>query len=158
MRVISRRGSHAWQAGGFTLLELLVVIAIMAALSAAFPLAMNRFVPARRVDAAARQLLADVRLAEARSVATGRPVEVVPAVNGYTISEPGSPAAISTRTWRASTALSLKANDGSRDLVAFRIFPDGSSSGARFWIRDGERVRAVVVSELTSHADIETGP
>jgi hypothetical protein len=117
-------------------------------------------VPARRVDAAARQLLADIRLAEARSIATGRPVEIVPAANGYTVSVPGATAAttISTREWRATTALSLKSNDESRELTAFRLFPDGSSSGAHFWIRDEERVRAVVVSELTSRAEIETGP
>jgi general secretion pathway protein H len=157
---VTSRRADVTRRGGFTLLELLVVMAIMAALSAAFPLALNRFVPARRVDAAARQLLSDIRLAEARSVATGRPVEIVPAANGYTVSEAGTPAAtvVSTRSWRASTALSLKSHDGSRELAAFRLFPDGSSSGAHFWIRDGERVRAVVVSELTSRAEIQAGP
>ena len=151
-----RRSSWVRRGGGFTLLELLVVIAIMAALSAAFPLALNRFVPARRVDAAARQLLADVRLAEARSVATGRPLEILPAANGYTVSEPGASAAvaISTRTWRATTALELKSSDGSRELAVFRVFPDGSSTGAAFRIRDGERVRTVIVSELTTRAEI----
>jgi general secretion pathway protein H len=158
--VTFRRVDLARRAGGFTLLEMLVVIAIMAALAAAFPLALSRFVPARRVDAAARQLLGDIRVAEARSLSTGRPVEIVPAANGYVVKEVGGSMVkpVSTRTWRTSTALSLKSRNGSRDLPVFRIFPDGSSSGAYFWIRDGERVRAVVVSELTSHVHIETGP
>jgi general secretion pathway protein H len=158
MRVTFRPDDAARRNGGFTLLELLVVIAIMAALTAAFPLALNRFVPARRVDAAARQLLADIRRAEARSAATGRVVQIVPAGSGYVVSETESPALISTRSWRASTALSLKSNDESRALTAFRVFPDGSSSGAHFWIRDGERARTVVVSELTSRAEIVAGP
>jgi hypothetical protein len=132
----------------------------MAALTAAFPLALNRFVPARRVDAAARVLLADIRFAEARSVATGHAIEIVPATNGYQVSLPGIPSAdaISTRRWRSSTALILKSSDDSRELSCFRIYPDGSSTGARFRIRDGERVREVIVSELTSRARVEAKP
>jgi general secretion pathway protein H len=156
---MSARPSRNPSAGGFTLLELLVVIAIMSALTAAFPLALNRFVPARRVDAAARELLADIRLAQARSVTVDRPVDVVPVANGYEVrasSEPGVKP-VSARQWRTSTALTLRSVDDSRDQSTFRVFPDGSSTGGHFFIRDGERVRSVIVSELTSRVRIESG-
>jgi len=145
--------------GGFTLLELLVVIAIMAALTAAFPLALNRFLPARRADAAARELLADIRLAQARSVTADRVVSIIPTANGYdvTVAETKGARRVSSRAWRTSTQLALRSLDDSRDLTSFRVFPDGSSTGGRFLIRDGARVRSVAVSELTSRVRIELG-
>jgi general secretion pathway protein H len=151
MQAMSVLSSKRTATGGFTLLELLVVIAIMAALSAAFPLALNRFVPARRADAAARELFADVRLAQARSVTVNRPVEIVPVPNGYEVRtlEDAGAQTVSTRRWRNTTGLSLHSLDDSHELAACRVFPDGSSTGARFAIRDGERLRTVTVSELT---------
>jgi general secretion pathway protein H len=154
---MSERAERAYRRGGFTLLELLVVIAIMAALTAAFPLALNRFVPARRVDAAARQLLSDVRLAEARSVASGEIVDIVPSGSGYDVKASAAKgmSTVSSRSWRSSTQLTLTSADESRALSALRVFPDGSSSGARFVIQDGERMRSLVVSELTSRVRLE---
>jgi general secretion pathway protein H len=152
--------SKSRRARGFTLLELLVVIAIMAALTAVFPLALNRFVPARRVDGAARELLADIRLAQARSVASNAPVEIVPSEHGYEV-RVGSGSGthvVAARKLRSSTVLALYSlADESHPLAAFRAFPDGSSSGGRFVLRDGERVRSVSVSQLTSRARIEAG-
>jgi general secretion pathway protein H len=153
------RPSRAGATSGFTLLELLVVIAIMSALTAAFPLALNRFVAARRVDAAARELLADIRLAQSRSVITDRPVDVVPVANGYEVRTASGSGVnpVTSRQWRTTTALALRSVDDSRDQSTFRVFPDGSSTGGRFSIRDGERVRCVIVSELTSRVRIEAG-
>ena len=144
---------------GFTLLELLVVIAIMAALTAAFPLALNRFVPARRADAAARELLADIRLAQARSVAADRVVSIVPTTHGYDVmaAELAETRTLSARVWRESTRLVLRSLDDTRELTTFGVFPDGSTTGGRFLIRDGERVRSVTVSELTARVRIESG-
>jgi general secretion pathway protein H len=132
---------------GFTLLELLVVIAIMAALSAAFPLALNRFVPARRVDAAARVLLADIRNAQARSVTTDRPVLLEVADHGYRTPD-------QSRELRVSTSLELRSADDSRQLSTLSVFPDGSTTGGRFQFRDGTRVRVVDVSALTGRVSL----
>lgn len=134
---------------GFTLLELLVVVAIMAALTAAFPIALNRFVPARRVDAATRELVADIRLAQARSVSSGKPVFIEPAAHGYRILSGAKRELVAVREWRASTDLGLQALDGSAGADSLRVFADGSSTGALFTIRDGTRLRGVTVSELT---------
>ena len=150
-------GRSKSKSGGFTLLELMVVIAIMAALTSVFPLALNRFVPARRVDAAARELVADIRLAQVRSVASGKAVSLEPVDHGYRVqTESGTDHAPVVRNWRASTQLEIKSGDGAGQ-TSLRIFPDGSSTGARFIIRDGERARTVMVSGLTSRVRIEPG-
>ena len=128
---------------GFTLLELLVVIAIMAALAAAFPLALNRFVPARRVDAAAHTLVADIRNAQTRSVTLNQPVALEVSEHDYHL------ASGDARTLRTSTFLQLQSADGTRKLPALRVFPDGSTTGGQFTIRDGERERLITVSALT---------
>ena len=143
---------------GFTLLELMVVIAIMAALTAVFPLALNRFVPARRVDAAARELVADIHLAQARSVASGKPATLVATGHGYrvTVAESGKETAL-IRQWRVSTVLELESVEGATDQNSLRIFPDGSSTGGRFTVRDGQRTRVVLVSELTSRVRVDAG-
>jgi general secretion pathway protein H len=155
MRVTWAR-AEAGRGAGFTLLELMVVIAIMASLTAAFPLALNRFVPARRVDAAARALLADIRLAQARSVNLDVVVRLVPRQHGYEMRDATGPTATSPPVeWRESTSLSLGAGDGSRTLLELRIYPDGSSSGGRFVIQDGTRRRDITVSELTGRARLE---
>jgi general secretion pathway protein H len=136
---------------GFTLLELMVVIAIMAALTALFPLALNRFLPARRVDAAARELIADIRLAQSRAAASGKPQSIEPTAHGYRIPT------VAAREWRASTQVALQSLDGAAGMPALRVFADGSSTGGRFTIRDGERVRTVSVSELTGRLRIDPG-
>ncbi len=152
-----RRISARPRSRGFTLIELMVVIAIMAALAAAFPLAMNRFVAARRVDAAARQLVADIRLAQARSVSSGKPVAIEPTAHGYQIVALSgtAPETVSSRDWRSSTALTIERLDGSPSADRLRVFADGSSTGAKFTISDGARSRVVRVSELTGRVRIE---
>jgi general secretion pathway protein H len=134
-----------------------VVIAIIAALAAAFPLAMNRFVAARRVDAAARELVADIRLAQARSVSSGKPVAIEPAAHGYRLVAlaGATPEIVSSRDWRSSTALTMERLDGSPGADSLRVFADGSSTGAKLTIRDGARSRIVRVSELSGRVRIE---
>jgi len=145
------------QGRGFTLLELMVVLAIIASLTAAFPLAMNRFVPARRVDAAARQLLADLRLAQARASSSDRIVALVPLAHGYEVHDPGGRVPVQSRSWRDSTSLTLSAADG-LPVQELRLYSDGSSSGGRFVIRDGGHERSVAVSGLTGRTRLDHSP
>lgn len=144
---------------GFTLLELLVVIAIMAALTAVFPLALNRIVPARRVDGAARELLADIRLAQARSVAANSAVDIVPTSNGYEVrvgAEREARSVVVRKLSRSTTLALYSVEADAHPLAVFRAFPDGSSTGGRFVVRDGQRARSVSVSQLTSRVRIES--
>lgn len=133
---------------GFTLLELLVVIAIMAALAAVFPLALNRFVPARRVDSAVHTLVADIHAAQSRSVSLNQPVALAVDEHEYRVAS-GDP-----RKLRASTFLQLQSADGARQLPALRVFPDGSTTGGQFVIRDGQRERLIIVSALTGRISL----
>jgi len=154
--VTSGRVNHT-RGAGFTLLELLVVMAIMVALTAAFPLALNRFLPARRVDGAARELLADIRKAQSRSAVTRRAMAIRPDDHGYRVQafSPGKPeTVVETRRWSDRTRLSLRAPSGENAAAALWIFPDGSSSGADFRIEDGQYMRHVAVSELTSRVSL----
>jgi type II secretion system protein H len=152
-----RRTSERPRSKGFTLIELMVVIAIIAALAAAFPLAMNRFVAARRVDAAARELVADIRLAQARSVSSGKAVAIEPTAHGYRLLalSGATPEVVRSRDWRSSTVVSIERLDGSPGADRLRVFADGSSTGATFTIRDGARSRIVHVSELSGRVRIE---
>jgi general secretion pathway protein H len=134
---------------GFTLLELLVVLAIIAALSAAFPLALSRFVPARRLDAAARVLVADIRSAQSLSLGQNKPVALEIEAHRYQVPRGES------RELRSSTFLELRSADDLRRLATLRVFPDGSSSGGRFIFRDGAHTRVVVVSALTGRVRLE---
>jgi general secretion pathway protein H len=135
-------------ARGFTLLELLIVVAIIAALSAAFPLALNRFLPARRVDSAARTLVADLHLAQTRSIATGKPVSLAISPSGYQIERDD------VRELNATTTLELRTADDALAVNELKVFPDGSTTGGRFRIRDGTRMRLILVSALTGRVSL----
>src|SRR5262245_51923567 len=82
-RPMSARTDRLRRTRGFTLLELLVVLAIMAAIAMAFPLALNRFVAARRADAAATSLFASVRALQMKSAAGGETLRIEVLPNGY---------------------------------------------------------------------------
>jgi len=126
---------------GFTLIELLVVLAILVMVAAAFPVALNRALPGRRVNAAAEKLASSVRELETLSITSGQPVRRK--VNELAVSFP------------SSTRLTMTSRDG-RTVDSFVVFPDGSTTGGYFEIVDGVHRRALVVSELTGRAILES--
>jgi len=73
MRATSATGSTR----GFTLVELMVVLTILALLAASLPVALNRFVPARRVVTAADRLIADVHRLQSEAAGPGVPTRLV---------------------------------------------------------------------------------
>lgn len=136
-------GTSATGRGGFTLIELLVVLTILVLIASLFPLAMNRILPARRVDAAARTMWSALRHAQSLSTVIGREVTVT--VQGRRVEVPSA-----QRSWNlpvAATAPDVAPGADSRMHVAF--FPDGTSGGATMEIRAGKRMRTVTVSALT---------
>lgn len=129
-------------ARGFSLLELLVVLAIMAAIAMAFPLALNRFVAARRADAATTTLLTSLRALKVRSAASGEQVRIEVLPNGYQAQD-------RVVTLNSRTRLVLRAAEHGDEKRFLVFYPDGSTSGGVFEIRDGNHRRDIVVSMLT---------
>jgi prepilin-type N-terminal cleavage/methylation domain-containing protein len=135
---------------GFTLIELLVVIAILVMLAAAFPVALDRTLPGRRVAVTAQNLVSAVRDAESRSLLRGKPVTLEMSGSGL-IS--GGKVAI---TFPASTRVALVDADG-RALKSIVAYPDGSASAARFEVSERKHARVVVISSNTGRVSLEAG-
>ena len=133
---------------GFTLIELLVVIAILVMLAAAFPIALDRTLPGRRVAVTAQNLISAVRDAESQSLLRGRPVKLQMTSGGLLSGEKISV------TFPATTTVALLDADG-HALEGIIAYPDGSASGARFVVSERNHARAVVVSGNTGRVSLE---
>lgn len=125
---------------GFTLLELLVVLAIMVLAVTAFPIALDRALPGRRVRAATERLEAEIRHAEIQSIAQDRPQRL-------SVAELAS-------QFSASTQVDA-AGPGGRPLQTLVIYPDGSTTGARLVVSDGSVRSIVAVSEITGRISVD---
>lgn len=115
------------------------MLAIMVTAVAAFPIALDRALPTRRVRAAAEHLETRIRAAEIRSVALDQPQRL-------------SIADLTLR-FAASTRL-LASGPCGESLLALVTYPDGSTNGGRFVITDGPARRTVTVSEITGRIDV----
>ncbi|MFN3703247.1 type II secretion system protein XpsH [Thermomonas sp.] len=115
---------------GFTLLEMLVVLALIAAASVLAMAAFGDGLRGARLQAAAKEVAAQLRFTRARAIASGVPQEFV--------IDPGA------RTWHAPNGRHGRLPDtgevvftGARDLQptagegAVRFFPDGAATGGR---------------------------
>lgn len=133
---------------GFTLIELLVVIAILVLLAAAFPVALDRTVPGRRVAVTAQKLASAIRDAESESMLRGVPVKLQMGEGGLVN---GGNVAVN---FPRATQVALLDHDGRR-LDEIVVYPDGSASAARFEVRERAHSRAVVVSGNTGRVSVE---
>lgn len=125
---------------GFSLLELLVVLAIMVIAVTAFPLVLNRALPRRRVRAATEHIEAAIRRAEIQSTALDQPERI----------------SVEQLSSRLATSTHLRTTTpGGALLRALVVFPDGSTSGARFVLSDGPDRSTVLVSEITGRIHVE---
>ena len=144
----ARSGSpHA----GFTLVEMLVVVAILAA--ALFLLAVRG--PARNaaldLRAATEQVAGSLRLARARAIETGGPVQwtLDSAAHGYRL---GSEL---PRPLPPALAASAQNADG-RPATGVRFAPDGSASGVQVVLALGTRRTVVGVNWLTGRVSVSS--
>jgi general secretion pathway protein H len=141
---------------GFTLLELLIVISIMVLLASAFPVALDRTLPGRRVASTVQKVVVAIDDARAKSAACScavrlelrdRDLSLSAAVPNQTLLSP-NPISIPR-----STRVSLIDMDG-RSTHTLEIFPDGSTSGGRFEIVDGRQRNAITVGEITGRVRV----
>ncbi len=137
------------QATGFTLIELLAVMAILALLAGLLPLALDRALPARRVEAAARQIVAMIRDAQSESIAAARVVSLQFDGGGNALL-----AGAHHIAFAATTRVTLTGSEG-RPMSELLVFPDGSIQSARFEISDRTHDAAVVASAITGRVWLE---
>lgn len=125
---------------GFTLLELLVVLAIMVIAIAAFPLALDRALPGRRVHAATEHLEAAIRHGEIESIARDQPVRL----------------SVSRLTSQFPASIHVEVTGpGGAPLRALMTYPDGSTNGPHFVVSDGADRGTLTVSEITGRIDVD---
>lgn len=132
--------------GGFTLIELLVVLAILTLVAAALPLSSARILPARALDAAELQLLADLKAVRREALRDGKTASLVvdPDGRGYRVGARAR-ALVSPLTLRvAGTDAAASVN-----LASVAFHSDGSARGVILHLRHGRRDRRVAVSALT---------
>jgi Tfp pilus assembly protein FimT len=127
----------------FTFIELTVMLAILTLMLAAFPLALSRLLPSRRVATAGQELAAKLRDAESRSAATGEPVR-------ETLDH-------LVRGLAPATRVQLLDPDGAQ-LSSVVVYPDGSATPARFKLIDGQFQGTVTLSGLTGRVLIDAMP
>jgi general secretion pathway protein H len=134
------RSGHRRQAAGFTLFELLVLLAILALVAGLLPQA-TAAVPGFRFRAAVRELAGGLRLAQARAVLGGAPVDFLldPAAQLWQASGE-APRRLPAAIERLEAEIAgLPADAGPR----LRFLPDGSASAATLRLQGGGR-RAVL--------------
>jgi general secretion pathway protein H len=112
---------------GFSLVEMLAALAIVALATAlAMPLAM-RPSDALRLDAAAQDLVAALRLTRAAAIARNADAALTINVERRTFASPAVPA--SALPADLSVKLKIAEPERARSQGGFRFFPDGSSTG-----------------------------
>jgi general secretion pathway protein H len=138
---------------GFTLIEMLVVVAVM---GFALGLIITRG-PVRsqslEIKAAVNEVAQGLRLARSRAIATNTPVQFavdVPA-RSFRIDR-GTPTILPSSLSIAMTAVSQETL-GSR-LAAIRFNGDGSATGGRIELADGQRRAQVGVDWLTGRVSV----
>ena len=119
--------AHRRATSGFSLIEMLAALAVVALATAlVMPLAL-RPSDALRLDAAAQDLVAALRLTRAAAIAHNSDAALTIDVERRTFASPAAPA----RSLPADLSMKLKIAEPeqARSQGGFRFFPDGSSTG-----------------------------
>jgi prepilin-type N-terminal cleavage/methylation domain-containing protein len=132
---------------GFTLMELLVVIAILVLLASAFPLALDRALPARRVTSTAEKILSAIRDAQSLSATLGRSVRLE-------FSDSGLGGDRISASFPSTTRVVLKDADGA-ELHAVSVYPEGTLSEAVIVVSERAHQRTLHLSGLTGRVTVE---
>ncbi len=129
MKTVTSLAGRA-SAAGYTLLELLLVLAILAGMLSLVPPMFAGAVAGNEPHSAARQVLAALRYAHSRAVASRRPVAFTLDLDRRRYQVDGRPAVAlpSSLAYTLITAESEVRDGGSG---AIRFYADGSASGGR---------------------------
>lgn len=143
---------------GFTLLEILVVLALMVMIYALVPPIFSAGGSTTELKASARQVAAGLR--KARSVAIVRREDALLTVDveARRFSLTGD-----TKTYALPKSSQLSVYTAESEVAAdktgaIRFYPDGSSTGGRITLAQGERKFHVDVDWLSGQVEILDGP
>lgn len=139
---------------GFTLVEMLVVLVVIGLLVSLTPMALDRLVPGRRLEAAARELADTFRTARSLAIRDDRSRFVLIDVRARTARIDGSrssevlPEAISLDLVVATTEQS------GPEAGRIRFYPDGTSTGGEVGLKMDRRSLKVVVDWFNGHVSL----
>ena len=146
--------SRAGKTRGFTLLELLIVLAIGAGLFAILPLVSERGAKNTEMDAAARILIADLRVLRQAAIRERHETNLVVDAGGARYLRSGDTL---FRSLPKGVAIALKplAQTGPRrDEEALVFYPDGTTSGGELALRSA--AQSIVINVAWPFGRIET--
>ena len=139
---------------GFTLLELLVVLSIAALVVVIAVPRFHQAVPGTRLKAAALALAESMREARSTAIRENDRSGVVLDVNSGHFAVMGTNEIQRLPNSLQLSLVTAKSEILSDGLAAIRFYPDGSSSGGRVTLADGERSYDVEVDWFTGKATI----
>ena len=137
---------------GFTLLEMLAALAVIALVSAISIPALRPPSDAMRLEAAARQMAAAMRLTRARAIATNAELDFV--VDTRALSYKASSLAETRLPSDFDVKMTVAAIHRASAQGAVRFLPDGGSSGADIELRVGRQLARINVNWLTGEAEV----
>jgi len=140
-----------FRAKGFTLVELVVVKALIALVVLVGPPFLSTDHDSIGLEAAARKVAGDLRLARSEAIARDREIGVALDLGKrrYAIGGEG------WQTLSSGIALAVDAApSGTEREDGIRFFPDGSSSGDGITLSSNSRTYRVAVDWLTGHVSI----
>ena len=138
---------------GFTLLELLVVVTILAFATAFVGVNLGHR-DSGSLDSVARTLVTDLRYARSRSQVANVDTDITFDVTaGAYVSRQASIERSLPDSIRLTLTVDRRDIDGSRGRIVF--YPDGSSSGGKVSLRQGNRVMDVTTTWLNGYVRME---
>ncbi len=140
---------------GFTLVELLVVMAIAALMMTAVPTLFSAALPGVELKATARRTAATLRLARESAIRRGEDTQLVVDLDAHRLVLEGY------RNLNIPARLSVQLDAASSEMIddrhgVIRFFPDGSSTGGRIVLAQGDHGYQVGVTWLTGRIELDT--
>jgi general secretion pathway protein H len=139
---------------GYALVELLVVLTIMAVvLALAVPMFGNG-ITTTELKGTARELASALRITRSRAIASGTDAVLVIDANAHSFRIEGD-----NRRFTIPERLQIKVTSAAWQQVdaneaAFRFLPDGSASGGRVVLSEGQRLYRVDVDWVTGQVNL----
>ncbi|EXJ17112.1 GspH/FimT family pseudopilin [Imhoffiella purpurea] len=138
---------------GFTLVELLVVMVIAALVMAATPSLFSAALPGLEMKSAARRTASTLRMARESAIRQGADAALTVDLEHHRLDLPGY------RSLVLPKGLSLRLEAASSEMIddqrgRIRFFPDGSSTGGRILILNGNHGYQVGVTWLTGRIQL----